>query len=54
MVQGVTPAHKGLAPSRLIFYLSVKQKMPILGLNTIDLKNFSKKQNSNPKMVNLF
>jgi len=31
MVQGVTPAHKGLAPSRLIFYLSVKEKMPMLG-----------------------
>jgi len=28
MVQGVTPAHKGLAPSRLIIYLSVKKRCP--------------------------
>jgi len=35
MVQGVTPAHKGLAPSRLILYLSVKQKMPILGTHNV-------------------
>jgi len=35
MVQGVTPVHKGLAPSRLIFYLSVKEKMPMLGTHNI-------------------
>ncbi|MFI8606700.1 hypothetical protein ACIGCP_19710, partial [Cellulophaga baltica] len=26
--QGVTPAHKGLAPSRLIIYLSVNKRCP--------------------------
>jgi hypothetical protein len=31
MVQGVTPAHKGLAPSRLINYIPVVKKMPMLG-----------------------
>jgi len=31
MVQGVTPAHKGLAPSRLINYITVVKKMPMLG-----------------------
>jgi len=35
MVQGVTPAHKGLAPSRLIIYFSVNKKMPILGTHII-------------------
>jgi len=33
MVQGVTPAHKGLAPSRLIPYFR-KAKMPMLGTHT--------------------
>ncbi|KGK28666.1 hypothetical protein EL45_19655 [Cellulophaga sp. E6(2014)] len=28
MVQGVTPAHKELAPSRLIIYLSVNKRCP--------------------------
>ena len=28
MVQGVTPAHKGLAPSRLIYYLSIVKRCP--------------------------
>jgi hypothetical protein len=28
MVQGVTPAHKGLAPSRLIIYLSINKRCP--------------------------
>jgi hypothetical protein len=31
MVQGVTPAHKGLSPSRLINYITVVKKMPMLG-----------------------
>jgi len=35
MVQGVTLAHKGLAPSRLIIYLSVNQKMPMLGTHNL-------------------
>ena len=34
MVRGVTPAHKGLAPSRLITYLSVDKKMPMLGAHS--------------------
>ena len=33
MVQGVTLAHKGLAPSRLISYFR-KRKMPMLGTHT--------------------
>jgi len=28
MVQGVTLAHKGLAPSRLIIYLAVNKRCP--------------------------
>jgi len=28
MVQGVTPAHKGLAPSKLIIYLSANKRCP--------------------------
>jgi len=28
MVQGVAPAHKGLAPSRLIIYLSIYKRCP--------------------------
>ncbi|HMB61998.1 MAG TPA: hypothetical protein VKN36_02920, partial [Eudoraea sp.] len=28
MVRGVTPAHKGLAPSRLINYISVVKRCP--------------------------
>jgi len=35
MVKGVTPAHKGLAPSRLINYISVVEKMPMLGTHTV-------------------
>jgi hypothetical protein len=35
MVQGVTPAHKELAPSRLINYFSVIKKMPMLGTHTV-------------------
>jgi hypothetical protein len=35
MVQGVTPAHKGLSPSRLINYIHVVKKMPMLGTHTV-------------------
>jgi len=28
MVQGVIPAHKGLAPSKLIIYLSANKRCP--------------------------
>jgi len=40
MVQGVTPAHKGLAPSRLINYISVKIKKVGITKNIIS-KQFS-------------
>tara|TARA_R110002020_G_scaffold380869_1_gene592020 strand:- start:116 stop:301 length:186 start_codon:yes stop_codon:yes gene_type:complete len=35
MVKGVTPVHKGLAPSRLINYFSVVKKMPMLGTHSL-------------------
>ena len=37
MVQGVTLAHKGLAPSRLISYFR-KRKMPMLGTHIVFLQ----------------
>jgi len=35
MVQGVTLANKGLAPSRLINYITVVKKTPMMGTPTV-------------------
>jgi hypothetical protein len=35
MVQGPTPAHEGLAPAGLIYYLLIREKMPIPGTHIV-------------------